>query len=220
MSVPLMHLVPLIQGLCISGTDASGVLLVMLAAAILGRVAFGRLADLIGPIPAYMVASLWQASAVFAFTLIGELRTSTSSAPLYGFGYAGVMTTPADHRAGADAGSRRGDADGRDPGLRLAGPCGGRLAGGVPVRPDGRHTTLGLPTPRAASRNLILVPGVAGGGAVERRVRAVRNGLKPVCGARADRVAAPGSPVRPTGEIAAAIASSVPKPCATIRCRR
>ncbi len=93
MSVPLMHLVPLIQGLCIAGTDASGVLLVMLAAAILGRVAFGKLADLIGPMPAYMVASLWQASAVFAFTLIGELRGFYLFAPLYGFGYAGVMTT-------------------------------------------------------------------------------------------------------------------------------
>jgi hypothetical protein len=52
MSVPLMHLVPLIQGLCISGTDASGVLFAMLMAAILGRVAFGKLADLIGPMSA------------------------------------------------------------------------------------------------------------------------------------------------------------------------
>jgi predicted MFS family arabinose efflux permease len=108
MSVPLMHLVPLIQGLCIPGTDASGVLLAMLVAAILGRVAFGRLADMIGPIPAYMTASLWQASAVFAFTLIGDLRGFYVFAPIYGFGYAGVMTsllvtaralTPASRRA-------------------------------------------------------------------------------------------------------------------------
>jgi MFS family permease len=93
MSVPLMHLVPLIQGLCISGTDASGVLLTMLVAAILGRVAFGKLADVIGPMPAYMVASLWQASAVFAFTMIRDLSGFYLFAPIYGFGYAGVMTT-------------------------------------------------------------------------------------------------------------------------------
>lgn len=93
MSVPLMHLVPLIQGLCISGTDASGVLFAMLVAAILGRVAFGKLADLIGPIPAYMTASFWQSAAVFAFTRIGDLQGFYLFAPLYGFGYAGVMTT-------------------------------------------------------------------------------------------------------------------------------
>jgi MFS family permease len=110
MAVPLMHLVPLIQGLCIAASDASGVLFVMLIAAILGRVAFGKLADVIGPIPAYITASLWQTSAVFAFTQIGDLRAFYVFAPIYGFGYAGVMTgvlvtaralTPAASRAGA-----------------------------------------------------------------------------------------------------------------------
>jgi predicted MFS family arabinose efflux permease len=93
MSVPLMHLVPLIQGLCIAGTEASGVLFAMLMAAIAGRVAFGKLADLIGPIPAYMTASLWQTSAVFAFTRLTDLGQFHLFAPIYGFGYAGVMTT-------------------------------------------------------------------------------------------------------------------------------
>jgi MFS family permease len=108
MAVPLMHLVPLLQGLCISGTDASGVLLSMLLAAILGRVAFGKLADMIGPIPAYMAASAWQTVAVFAFTQIQDLGHFFVFAPIYGFGYAGVMTgvlvtarslTPAPQRA-------------------------------------------------------------------------------------------------------------------------
>jgi len=108
MSVPLMHLVPLIQGLCITGTDASGVLFAMLMAAIAGRVAFGKLADVIGPIPAYLTASLWQTTAVFAFTQIGTLQGFYVFAPIYGFGYAGVMTgvlitarmlTPARNRA-------------------------------------------------------------------------------------------------------------------------
>jgi predicted MFS family arabinose efflux permease len=108
MAVPLMHLVPLLQGLCISGTDASAVLLSMLLAAILGRVAFGKLADIIGPIPAYMAASAWQTVAVFAFTQIQDLGHFFVFAPIYGFGYAGVMTgvlvtarslTPAPRRA-------------------------------------------------------------------------------------------------------------------------
>lgn len=92
MSVPLMHLVPLIQGYCISAPDAGGVLFVMLIAAIAGRIAFGKLADMIGPIPSYMTASLWQTVGVFAFTQISDLSLFYVFAPIYGFGYAGVMT--------------------------------------------------------------------------------------------------------------------------------
>jgi MFS family permease len=108
MAVPLMHLVPLIQGLCIGASDASGVLFAMLVAAILGRVAFGKLADMIGPVPAYLVASFWQTAAVFGFTTLGSLPHFYVFAPIYGFGYAGVMTsvlvtarvlTPARQRA-------------------------------------------------------------------------------------------------------------------------
>jgi MFS family permease len=108
MAVPLMHLVPLIQGHGISAPDASGVLFAMLIAAILGRVAFGKLADVIGPVPAYLAASLWQTVAVFAFVAIEDLTWFYVFAPIYGFGYAGVMTgllvtaralTPAARRA-------------------------------------------------------------------------------------------------------------------------
>lgn len=110
MAVPLMHLVPLIQGHSISPPEAGGVLLVMMIAAIVGRAAFGWLADMIGAIPAYMTASLWQTSLVFFFTLISDLSTLYVFAPLYGFGYAGVMTgvlvtvralTPPARRAGS-----------------------------------------------------------------------------------------------------------------------
>jgi len=110
MSVPLMHLVPLIQGKGISAPEASGVLFVMLIAAILGRVAFGKLADIIGAVPAYMTASLWQTALVFAFMQINSLDALYVFAAIYGFGYAGVMTgvlvtiralTPVSRRAGA-----------------------------------------------------------------------------------------------------------------------
>jgi len=110
MSVPLMHLVPLIQGKGISAPEASGVLFVMLIAAILGRVAFGKLADIIGAVPAYMTASLWQTALVFVFTQINNLDALYVFAVIYGFGYAGVMTgvlvtiralTPVSWRAGA-----------------------------------------------------------------------------------------------------------------------
>ncbi len=53
MAVPLMHLMPLIQGFCIPVTDAGGVMFAMLLAAILGRVAYGKLCDMIGPLQSW-----------------------------------------------------------------------------------------------------------------------------------------------------------------------
>lgn len=110
MSVPLLHLVPLMQGCGIPAPEAGSVVFVMMIAAIAGRVAFGRLADMIGAVPAYFVASAWQTALVFVFTKIGDLTLLYIFAPIYGFGYAGVMTgilttiralTPASKRASA-----------------------------------------------------------------------------------------------------------------------
>ncbi len=92
MAVPLMHLVPLIQDSGMSAPEASSVLFTMLVVAIYGRALFGRLADLIGPIPAYFTASAWQTFFVFFFTWIDDLNGFYIYAAVYGFGYAGVMT--------------------------------------------------------------------------------------------------------------------------------
>lgn len=107
MSVPLMHLVPYIQGRGYSADQAGGVIFLMLMVGILGRVAFGKLADLIGAIPAYMMATAWMTLLIYGFILIDDLSTFYLYAPIYGFGYAGVMTgvlatvaahTPPDRR--------------------------------------------------------------------------------------------------------------------------
>jgi predicted MFS family arabinose efflux permease len=80
----------------------------MMLAAIAGRVFFGQLADWIGAIPAYLTASAWQTALVFLFTRMQTLDQLLAFAPIYGFGYAGVMTgllvtirkiTPPEHRA-------------------------------------------------------------------------------------------------------------------------
>lgn len=93
MAVPLMHLVPLIQGRDFPATDAGSVLFTLLMVAILGRVAFGRIADMIGAIPAYLLASGWQTLLVFGFMFMDRLESFYLYAIIYGFGYAGVMTT-------------------------------------------------------------------------------------------------------------------------------
>jgi MFS family permease len=108
MSVPLMHLIPLIQGVCGVGAEAGGPLFLMLATAICGRVVFGRLADLIGPMRSWMLATAWQTILMIGFLMLGSLQSFWLFAPLYGFGYGGVMTgllvtvralTPASRRA-------------------------------------------------------------------------------------------------------------------------
>lgn len=110
MAVPLMHLVPLIQGVCGVGAEAGGPLLVMLIAAIGGRVFFGRLADIIGPVRSWMAATAWQTVLMLGFVTLGTMQSFWLFAPLYGFGYGGVMTgvlvtvgalTPAARRASA-----------------------------------------------------------------------------------------------------------------------
>ena len=93
MAVPLMHLVPLMQDRGISLEDAGSVLFVMLIVAIAGRVAFGKLADMIGAIRTYWIASFYQTVLVFFFLEIDTLQGYYIFAVIYGFGYAGVMTS-------------------------------------------------------------------------------------------------------------------------------
>ncbi|KAA9007987.1 MFS transporter [Histidinibacterium aquaticum] len=110
MAVPLMHLVPLIQGATGLGAEAGGPLLTMLVAGVGGRIFFGRLSDMIGALPAWMAATAWQTALMMGFLLMDSLTAFFLFAPLYGFGYGGVMTgvlvsvralTPAARRASA-----------------------------------------------------------------------------------------------------------------------
>lgn len=92
MAVPLMHLVPLMQDRGISLEDAGSVLFVMLIVAVAGRITFGKLADMIGAIRSYWIASCCQTVLVFFFLQIDTLQGYYILAVIYGFGYAGVMT--------------------------------------------------------------------------------------------------------------------------------
>src|SRR5262249_12754953 len=93
MAVPLMHLMPLMQSFCITPTDAGGVMFAMLLAAIAGRIAYGKLCDLIGAPRSWFVASALQTLGVLAFTQFGSLRGFLLFSVVYGFAYAGVMTS-------------------------------------------------------------------------------------------------------------------------------
>ncbi|HKJ52599.1 MAG TPA: MFS transporter [Gammaproteobacteria bacterium] len=93
MSVPLMHLVPLAQENGLAATDAGGVLFLMMVVAIAGRAVFGHVADRIGAIQTWLLTSAWQTLLVFGFTMVHGTSAFYVYAVIYGFGYAGVMTS-------------------------------------------------------------------------------------------------------------------------------
>lgn len=92
MAVPQVHLVPLGIDLGCSPQTAAGLLLTVMATAVFGRLFFGWLADRVGGLPAYFLASLAQTSVVFFFTQTKSIATLYQLSVLFGFGFAGVMT--------------------------------------------------------------------------------------------------------------------------------
>ena len=93
MATPLIHAPALASDRGLSPENAARVLLIMLISGALGRVAFGRLADKIGGLHSYMAASLWQTVLVYPFVLVSTPMGFYTMAAVYGFGYAGVMTS-------------------------------------------------------------------------------------------------------------------------------
>ncbi|MDO9565031.1 MAG: MFS transporter [Bradyrhizobium sp.] len=92
MAVPLVHLVPLGIDLGCSPGTAAGMLLSLMVSGVFGRIFFGWLADRIGGLPAYFLASLAQTSVVFWFTQTRNVAALYQLSVLFGFGFAGVMT--------------------------------------------------------------------------------------------------------------------------------
>ena len=92
MAVPLVHLVPLGIDLGCAPQTAAGLLLTVMISGVFGRLFFGWLADRVGGLPAYFLASLAQTSVVFWFTQTRDVATLFELSVLFGFGFAGVMT--------------------------------------------------------------------------------------------------------------------------------
>jgi len=92
MAVPLMHLIPLGIDLGCTPQTAAGLLLSLMVAGVFGRLFFGWLADRIGGLRAYFLASLAQTSVVFWFPQTSSVLTLFQLSILFGFGFAGVMT--------------------------------------------------------------------------------------------------------------------------------
>jgi predicted MFS family arabinose efflux permease len=93
MALPIVHLVPLLTDQGKDAGVAASVLLVLMISGGFGRIAGGKLGDLIGPIPAYMTMSLGQTVFVFWFPHLNGLGGFYLLAIVFGFTYSGVMVS-------------------------------------------------------------------------------------------------------------------------------
>lgn len=93
MAVPIVHLVPLLSDAGNSAEYAARALLILMTAGIAGRIMGGKLCDIIGALPAYMVMSLGQTLSVFWFSQISGTAALYGLAVFFGFFYSGVMSS-------------------------------------------------------------------------------------------------------------------------------
>jgi len=92
MSAPLIHLVPLGMDLGLNPETATSLLFVLMLSGVFGRLFFGSLADKVGGLKTYFMASLGQTLLVFWFTQTSSLPLLYFISAMFGFFFAGVMT--------------------------------------------------------------------------------------------------------------------------------
>ena len=93
MSVPIVHLVPMLTDDNRSVEFATSVLLVLMLAGGVGRIVGGKLGDVIGALPTYMFMSLGQSLSVLWFPHIDQAAALYLLAVIFGFTYSGVMSS-------------------------------------------------------------------------------------------------------------------------------
>lgn len=92
MGIPLVHLASHVTAICGSAEYGSTSLLIAMISGTVGRVCFGVIADRIGNLRAYGLASLIQTLSIYAFTLPNDPFVIGGIAVVFGFGFAGNMT--------------------------------------------------------------------------------------------------------------------------------
>lgn len=93
MAVPIVHLVPLLTDDGYTVADATSILLVLMLSGGVGRIMGGKLGDMIGALPTYMLMSFGQTFFVFWFPHVEGLTALYILAVLFGFTYSGVMSS-------------------------------------------------------------------------------------------------------------------------------
>ena len=92
MAVPIVHLVPLLTDAQFSLEFATSVLMVLMFCGVAGRILGGKLCDIIGALPAYLLMSIGQTVSVFWFPYLSDTIALYALAAFFGFSYSGVMS--------------------------------------------------------------------------------------------------------------------------------
>jgi MFS family permease len=93
MSIPIMHLVPLLTDKGFSLEFATYVLMILMICGAFGRILGGMLGDYIGALPGYILMSLGQTVFVVWFPHLISPTLIYIMAALFGFTYSGVMSS-------------------------------------------------------------------------------------------------------------------------------
>ncbi len=93
MSIPIMHLVPLLTDKGFSLEFATSVLMILMICGAFGRILGGMLGDYIGALPGYILMSLGQTIFVVWFPHLISPVLIYVMAALFGFTYSGVMSS-------------------------------------------------------------------------------------------------------------------------------
>ena len=93
MSIPIMHLVPLLTDKGFSLEFATSVLIILMICGAFGRILGGMLGDYIGALPGYILMSFGQTIFVVWFPHLISPASIYVLAALFGFTYSGVMSS-------------------------------------------------------------------------------------------------------------------------------
>jgi MFS family permease len=93
MATPIMHVVALGSDLGLGGRASAGLLAAMMVAGIVGRIAFGSVADRFGSLRSYIVASGGQTALAFLFPYAGSGAALYVLAITFGLVFSGAMSS-------------------------------------------------------------------------------------------------------------------------------
>src|SRR5262245_17434275 len=92
MGVPVVHMANFISAVCSSPSVGVNSLVIAMTSGAVGRVCCGLIADRIGPLKAYAIASSIQTACVMLFPALGDGASLMALSAVFGFGFAGNMT--------------------------------------------------------------------------------------------------------------------------------
>jgi MFS family permease len=93
MATPLVHVVTLGSDGGMTGRDAAGLLAALMVAGMAGRIVFGRIADRVGALQTYIVASFGQTVLAFLFPYASAGLQLYVLSALFGLVFSGAMTS-------------------------------------------------------------------------------------------------------------------------------